>query len=493
MQSRNLALLLLFGISALMLPAQTPAPAAPSPPPGSRGLPPPPLPIGPVQQTTPAAQAPAQAPATQAPPATTGAPATPAAPRTPQAPPSVVAGIPVNYDEAKVGTYTLTDPLVMNNGKPVKDAKAWWNKRRPEIEAIFETQQYGRDPGRPADESFDVTDKGTPALDGKAIRKQVTISFSRDPAWPKLHLLIYLPAAAHKPVPMFFSINFGAVQGAVDDPGITPEEIWNPRTNEKMMPPPGRGFGRLPVAQFLDAGIGVATYYYGEIDPDYLSGFSNGIRAKYLKPGQTDRAPDDWGAIGAWAWGMSRVEDYFETDAAIDAKRVAIHGVSRLGKTVMWAGAHDQRFAAVIASCSGEGGAALSHRDYGETIAHLTAPTRYPYQFAANYANWAGFPDKAPMDANLLVALIAPRPLLLQTGDKDFWSDPKGEFLAEVAAGPVYKLLGKDPLDTDVWPAAKTPILHDLAYYMHDGPHGMVPTDWDIYIEFLKMHLHPEQ
>ncbi len=488
MGSRNLSFFLIFGLFALMLPAQEPAPAAPPPPPlpaapAARGLPLPPLPIGPVQQ---------QAPGGQNPPQTTGAPATPGAPRTPQAPPSVVAGIPVNYDEAKVGTYTLTDPLVMSNGKRVKDAKTWYNKRRPEIEEIFETQQYGRDPGRPADESFSVTDQGTPALDGKAIRKQVTISFSTDPTWPKIHLLVYLPASAHKAVPMFLSINFGAVQNAVDDPGITPQEVWNPKTNTKAIPLPGHGFGRLPVEMFLDAGIGVATFYYGDVDPDYLGGFSNGIRARYLKPGQTERAPDDWGAIGAWAWGMSRVEDYFETDAAIDAKRVAIHGVSRLGKTVMWAGAHDQRFAAVIASCSGEGGADLSHRDYGETIAHLTAPTRYPYQFAANYAHWAGFPDQAPMDANLLVALIAPRPLLLQTGDKDYWSDPKGEFLAEVAAGPVYELLGKDPLDSDTWPAAKVPILHDLGYYMHDGGHGMVPTDWDIYIQFLKNHLHPE-
>jgi (4-O-methyl)-D-glucuronate---lignin esterase len=414
--------------------------------------------------------------------------------RTPEAPPSMVAGIPVNYDEAKVGTYTLTDPLKLNNGKPVKNAKTWWTKRRPEIEEIFEEQQYGRDPGRPAEESFEVTDKGTPALGGKAIRKQVTISFSKDPSWPKIHLLIYLPANAHRPVPMFFTINFSPIQCTTDDPGITPEEVWDPRTETKIMPAKGHCFfGRVPVDKFLDAGIGVATFYYGEIDPDSLKGFPYGVRAKYLKPGETERAPDDWGSIAAWAWGMSRVEDYFETDPSIDAKRVAIHGVSRLGKTVMWAGAHDQRFAAVIASCSGEGGAALSHRDYGETIAHLTAPTRYPYQFAENYAHWAGFPDKAPMDANLLVALIAPRPLLLQTGSTDYWSDPKGEFLAEVAAGPVYKLLGKDPLDTDVWPAAKTPILHDIAYYMHEGGHGIVPTDWDIYIEFLKMHLHPEQ
>ncbi len=263
------------------------------------------------------AQAPA-APASQTP--TPTAPPTPGAPRAPQQPPSVVAGIPVNYDEAKVGEYTLIDPLTLNNGKRVKDAKTWWTKRRPEIEAIFEAEQYGRDPGRPAEESFDVTDKGTPALNGKAIRKQVTISFSKDPTWPKIHLLIYLPAAATKPVPMFFTINFGAIQSAVDDPGITPIEVWDPRTNKKTLPPPGRGFGRINIEPLLDAGFGVATYYYGDVDPDFLAGFPNGIRAKYLKPGQTERAPDDWGAIAAWAWGMSRVEDYFETDTAIDSK-----------------------------------------------------------------------------------------------------------------------------------------------------------------------------
>jgi hypothetical protein len=414
-------------------------------------------------------------------------------PATPKAPPDVIAGIPVNYDEAKVGTYILPDPLKLNNGKPVRDAATWYAKRRPEIVEMFETQQYGRAPGRPSEESFEVVDKGTPALNGKAIRKQVTIYLNKEKTGPSIDLLIYLPAAAHKPVPMLLSINFGAVQNAVDDPGIKPETVWDPKTNTRIAPSSGHNFGHIDAKALLDAGLGVATFYYGDVDPDYPAGFSNGIRVRYLKPGQTERAPDEWGTISAWAWGMSRVEDYFETDKSIDAKRVAIHGISRLGKTVMWAGAHDQRFAAVIESCSGEGGAALSRRDYGETIAHLTAPSRYPYQFAANYAKYGGFPDKAPMDANLLIALIAPRPLLLQTGNTDYWSDPKGEFLAAVAAGPVYKLLGKEDLGTDIWPSAKQPIFHDLSYSMHDGGHGMVPTDWQIYIEFLKRTLHPEQ
>jgi hypothetical protein len=415
------------------------------------------------------------------------------APPTPKSSPDMVAGIPVNYDEAKVGNYLLPDPLRLNNGKPVRDARTWYSKRRPEIVEMFETQQYGRAPGRPADESFEIVDQGTPALNGRAIRKQVTIYLNKDKSGPSIDLLIYLPASATEPVPMFLSINFGAVQDAVDDPGIKSEKTWDPKTNTRITPAAARGFGHIDVKDLLDAGFGVATFYYGEIDPDYPAGFSNGIRARYLKPGQTDRAADDWGSIAAWAWGMSRVEDYFETDKSIDAKRVVIHGISRLGKTVMWAGAHDQRFAAVIASCSGEGGAALSHRNYGETIAHLTAPTRFPYQFAANYAKYGGFPDKAPMDANLLIALIAPRPLLLQTGSSDYWSDPKGEFLAAVAAGKVYKLLGKEDLGTDVWPAARQPIFHDLSYYMHEGGHGMVASDWGIYIEFLKKTFGPEQ
>jgi hypothetical protein len=415
------------------------------------------------------------------------------APPTPKPSPDVVAGIPVNYDEAKVGSYSLPDPLRLNNGKPVHDARAWYSKRRPEIVAMFETQQYGRAPGRPPDESFEMVDPGTPALNGKAIRKQVTIYLNKDKTGPSIDLLIYLPAAATRPVPMFFSINFEAVQYAVDDPGIKSEKTWDPKTNTRITPAAARGFGHIDAEDLLNAGFGVATFYYGDVDPDYPAGFANGIRARYLKPGRADRAPDDWGSIAAWAWGMSRVEDYFETDKSIDAKRVVIHGISRLGKTVMWAGAHDQRFAAVIASCSGEGGAALSHRNYGETIAHLTAPTRFPYQFAANYAKYGGFPDEAPMDANLLIALIAPRPLLLQTGSTDYWSDPKGEFLAAVAAGKVYKLLGKEDLGTDVWPAATQPIFHDLGYYMHDGGHGMVPSDWAVYLEFLKETFHTEQ
>jgi hypothetical protein len=407
-------------------------------------------------------------------------------------PASVVAGIPVNYDENKVGSYALPDPLVLNNGKPVRDARTWLEKRRPEIVKLFEENEYGRSPGRPADMTFDVFDKDTPAFDGKAVRRQVTIRFSKDPKGPKMDLLIYTPAAARTPVPLLLSIGFSANSNTVkDDPGVRVGEVWD-RDHKKVPANQGRSFGGTNVVRLLDAGFGFAAFYYGDVDPDFAEGLPFGVRSLYLKPGQSAPPPGEWGAIGAWAWGISRAIDYLETDKAVDAKRIAITGVSRLGKTVMWAGAHDTRVALVIASCSGEGGAALSRRNYGETIAHLTAPTRYPYQFAANYARYAEHVDRFPVDANMLVALIAPRPLLLQTGNTDYWSDPKGEFLAAVAAGPVYRLLGKQGLDTTEMPSAGQAIMHDIGYLMHDGGHGVIPLDWDTYLEFMKMHLHPD-
>jgi len=410
--------------------------------------------------------------------------------QTQNAPPKVVAGIPVNYDEALVGSYTLPDPLLLANGKQVRDPKTWTQKRRPEIVRLFEENQFGRSPGHPAKMSFDVFDKGTPALDGKAVRRQVTVYFSSDKNGPKMDLLVYLPAAARKPVPLLLNLSFTANSSTVDDPGIKPGEVWN-RDKKKVPAPKPATFGRLNVAPLLAQGIGVATVYYGDIDPDFEGGIAYGVRALYLKPGQKEPAPNEWGAISAWAWGLSRALDYLETDKGVDAKRVAIFGVSRLGKTVLWAGAHDPRFALVIASCSGEGGAAISRRNYGELVKHLVAPTRYPYQFAANYQKYGDHVDQLPVDSHMLISLIAPRPLLLQTGDTDFWSDPKGEFLAAVAAGPVYRLLSQQALDTDQMPAAGQSIMHTLGYYMHSGGHGTIPSDWDQFIKFLNQHLRP--
>ncbi|MBI4892704.1 MAG: acetylxylan esterase [Acidobacteria bacterium] len=421
-----------------------------------------------------------------------------AAAQIPDSPDAVVAGIPVNYREAKAGTYALPEALKLNSGKPVKDAKTWTKVRRPEVIRLIEENWFGHAPGRPKEMSFEVTDAGTPAYGGKALRRQVTIRFTKDGRGPSMDLLLHLPANAQGRVPVLLNMSFFANNLAVTDSGVKVGRRWDRNTKTQVPaeppPPPAAGaparprFPGFPVEQFLAAGIGVATFNKDDLAPDFPGSEAMGVKGLYLKAGQAKPGDGEWGAIAAWAWGASRALDYLQTDRGVDAKRVAIHGVSRLGKTALWAGASDERLAMVIASCSGEGGAAIARRNYGETLAHMAEPTRFPYQFAANYAKFSGKVNEWPVDANLLLAAIAPRPLLLQTGSTDKWSDPYGEFLAAVAAGPVYELLGKQALGTTKFPAAGEPILHDLGYSMHDGGHGTVPADFGIYIRFMRQH-----
>lgn len=403
---------------------------------------------------------------------------------------AVVAGIPVNYTEANAGTYSLPDLLTLADGKRVKDAKTWTSQRRPEIRKLIEENWFGHAPERPEAMTFDVFDKGTPAFEGRAIRRQISIAFTKDPGGPRMDLLLYLPAHARGPVPVFLNMSFAANNLTVADPGVRTGRRWDRETKTQIpASTSSRPMRGLRVEQFVDAGIGVATFNKDDLAPDFTGSEGMGVKALYLKPGQTRPAPGEWGAIASWAWGASRALDYLETDKAVDAKKVAIYGVSRLGKTALWAGARDERFAMVIASCSGEGGAAIARRNYGETLAHMSAPTRYPYQFAGNYASFAKRVQEWPVDANLLVAMIAPRPLLLQTGNTDKWSDPYGEFLAAVAAAPVWELFGRKGLGTTKLPAPGEAILHDIGYVMHDGGHGTVPADFDVYLQFVRMHL----
>ena len=400
--------------------------------------------------------------------------------------PAEVAGIPVNTDESKVPAYTLPDPLALSNGEKIFDIETWNKQKRQEILQLFETEQFGKVPDR-QHVHFKTFENGTPVFDGRAIRKQVTIYFTEDTSDYKADLLIYLPANTEKAAPVLLKIGFSPNCLTVDDPGIRQGMLWN-REGKRIPASEGRSFGFFDVEKFISNGIGVATIYYGDIEPDFPEGIKYGIRGHYLKPGQEYPASKEWGAISAWSWGLSGVMDYLETDPMINPQQVALYGISRLGKTVLWTGARDDRFGMVIASCSGEGGAALSRRQYGETIKHMIHPTRYFYQFCSNRAKYGDDPNSCPVDAHLLIALMAPRPLLLQTGDTDYWSDPKGEFEAAVAAGPVFELFGKIGLETNVWPEAGTPILNDLGYFMHSGGHGTLPADYDIFIDFINMH-----
>lgn len=395
----------------------------------------------------------------------------------------------VNYDESKVGNYTLPDPLALQNGQPVRDSATWYKRRRPEILELFRTHVYGRSPGRPREMTFEVFDVEERALGGAATRKQVTVYFTRKKNGPKMDMLIYLPAAARKPVPVFLVLGFTGNHTIHTDAGIKLKDEWMRDRNEKV---PAQNSQRgsstsWQVEKVLARGYGLAAIYYGDIEPDFVGGITYGVRPLFYKPGQTKPAPDEWGAIGAWAWGLSRAMDYLSTDKDVDLRRVVVMGHSRLGKTALWAGAQDARFAMVIANNSGEGGAALSRRNYGETVKHLN--TRFPHWFCDNYKQFSDRVEQLPVDQHMLLALAAPRPLYIASAQEDQWADPKGEFLSAVAAGSVYRLLGEQGLEADRMPPVNEPIIDTIGYHIRTGKHALTAYDWDQFLEFADKHL----
>jgi hypothetical protein len=278
----------------------------------------------------------------------------------------------------------------------------------------------------------------------------------------------------------------GVARGATTGPATMPDN--GPATGPAVAARGrGAGLGGDPVADILARGWGYATVVYTDIQPDAANRWSSGVIGLTLKPGQTAPAADEWGTISAWAWGISRIVDYLETDKAVDAKQVAIMGHSRLGKTVLWAGAQDPRIAMVYSSCGGEMGSALARRDWGETVDDMAQ--NFAWQFAGNFQKWVGDWDQMPVDAHMLIALNAPRPVYITGGTQDQWSDPKGEFLAEEAAGPVYRLLGAKDLGVTELPPLDTPVISgELGYHYHTGGHSATPADWRAFLEFAGRH-----
>jgi len=384
-----------------------------------------------------------------------------------------------NYDESKVPAFTLPDLLRLSSGATVRDSKTWTSKRRPEILTLLENNMQGHSPARIKETAFELMSIDTKALGGKAIRKEVTVLFNGKKDGPRMSLLLYLPANAKGKVPVFLGPNFQGNHTVDNDPGIHLGEVWIKNTkqpaDEKSR---GAQASRWQVEMILNAGYGLATFYYHDVEPDFKDAKMLGIRS--LAPDET------WGAIGAWSYALSRAMDYLETDKAVDAKHVALVGHSRLGKTTLWAGALDTRFAMVVSNDSGEGGAAISRRQFGEQVHNLNAS--FPHWFSAAYKQWNNREAEMPMDAHMLLALIAPRPLYVASAQEDQWADPKGEFLAAVEATKVYHLFGKKGIETSEFPAPNQPVGDTVRYHMRTGKHDITAYDWEQYIAFARRH-----
>lgn len=400
-----------------------------------------------------------------------------------------------NLDESKVPPYTLPDPLTFANGSPVKNA-ADWQKRRAEILEMAEREMYGRSPARPNAMTFQVFDTDPRALGGKATRKQIRILFTGKSTDPYMDLLLYIPNGATKPVPTILGLNFWGNHAINADPAIRLTTNWMEsgrnvyidltctKNHQATDACRGQNANQWPLETMLARGYAVATFYRGDICLDSYDEFKNGVFTLY--PELQNRS-DNFSTIAAWAWGFSRAMDYLVTDKAIDAKRVAIFGWSRLGKAALWAGAKDTRFALLISNESGAGGVALSKRKYGEDVERLNRV--FPHWFCQNFRKYSNKEELLPFDQHMVVALLAPRPIYISSAEDDKGADPLGEFLAGKAADPVYRFLGTEGLPATTFPTLHQPSMGQIGYHIRSGGHEVTDYDWANYLTFMDKHL----
>lgn len=389
--------------------------------------------------------------------------------------------------------YKLPGVLQFNDGAAVVDLKAWQIKRRSEVLELFEKEVYGPLPDMQYKMTCTSLTSDGLVLKGKALRREVRVSFETARGSLDMDILLYLPLKIKKPVPVFLGLNFFGNHSVSNDPGITLSKKWMPSSSRNKIvnhrateASRGTRASRWPVEQIIDGGYGLAVIYCGDLDPDNDDGFLNGLPRIFYDGNRYEPGSVEWGSITAWAWGLSRAMDYCALDSMIDEKRVILMGHSRLGKTSLWAGALDERFAVIISNNSGCMGAALSRRRFGETVTSIIED--FPHWFNGTFKKFRSREEDMKVDQHMLLALAAPRPLYVASASNDFWADPEGEFLALQHASPVYELFGLEGLPVKVMPPVNKPVMSTIGYHVRRGKHDVTSFDWAQFIKFADMH-----
>ena len=400
-----------------------------------------------------------------------------------------------NYDESKVGNHPL--PPVLGEGNSIANSSAAWEQnRRPELFKLFEEHVYGQtpQPNQWGPVEFKILAEKKDALGGKATRQLILATLPQHPSWKGMEIMLHIPNEGKGPFPCFIMPSFGGNHAVSTEPDVPLSTRWMRPNKEKNIvanrateATRGTESSRWPLTMIMDGGFAVATYYYGDVEPDHPDGWREGLRAALSKDGaDTNWQPGQWGAIGAWAWGLSRIADYVEKQPRLRGDQLIVLGHSRLGKTALWAGAQDKRFGVVISNNSGEGGAALMRRNFGETTAVITKA--FPHWFTSTYSNYANNETSCPVDSHELIALMAPRPVYIASAVEDTWADPKGEFLAGLHAQPAYDLYGKKGLGTETHPGLNQPVGEHIGYHIRSGKHDVTDYDWQQFMAFARRH-----
>ena len=405
-----------------------------------------------------------------------------------------------HFDPVAIPDYTFPDPLTANDGSKITTAEQWKAVRRPEIYKLFAEGVYGVMPPKFETMTFTVENVKKDARDGKATRKEVVINFNGQPDGVKARLLIYVPnnRPEEKKVPAFLGLNFRGNHTITAEPDVTITEAWVPNepklgrvNNRSTEASRGNLAKRWPIDNIIARGYALCTIYMGEIAPDAKSEYTKSGVAT-LFPQKDVKDGTEWNAISMWAWGLSCALDYLQTDPDIDGTKVAVIGHSRLGKTALWAGASDERFALVISNESGEGGASLFRRPVGAGM-RILSNDYHSFWFCDNLFKYVDKENEMPFDMHELIALQAPRPVYVGSAYQDIWADPKGEFLAACNAESVYKLFYDTPLGSDVappkMPAIDKPVGGIIHYHVRSGKHDITPWDWERYMDFADKYM----